>query len=78
MKDFQDFLLKNNITPENTPGSEHALLRKAFLAGMKSQKNRMERLVAKVSALETTIEDCIERVRHMNLLFAAIEEEQEK
>ena len=61
MKDFQDFLLKNNITPENTPVSEHALLRKAFIAGMKSQKNRMGRLVAKAKSLKQTIEEYIER-----------------
>ena len=78
MKDFEDFLSKNNITPENTPGSEHALLRKAFLAGMKSQKEKLDRLVARNKVLKMDLEDCLERVEQMNLLFSSIEEEQEK
>lgn len=78
MKDFQDFLLKNNITPENTPGSEHTLLRKAFLAGMKSQSKRIKRLLNQNNVLKMNIEDCLERVGQMNLLLSAMEEEQEK
>lgn len=78
MTDFNTFLDKNNITPENTPGSEHALLRKAFLAGMKSQSERIKRLLNKNNALKKDLEDCLERVEQMNLLFSAIEEEQEK
>lgn len=78
MKDFQDFLLKNNITPENTSGSEHALLKKAFIAGMKSQSERIKRLLNKNNALKKDLEDCLERVGQMNLLLSAMEEEQEK
>ena len=78
MKDFEDFLSKNNITPENTSGSEHALLRKAFLAGMKSQSERIKRLLNQNNALKMNIEDCLERVGQMNLLLSAMEEEQEK
>ena len=78
MKDFNTFLSKNNITPENTPGSEHALLRKAFLAGIKSQSERIKRLLNKNNALKMDLEDCLERVGQMNLLLSAMEEEQEK
>lgn len=73
MKDFQDFLLKNNITPENTPNDEHILLKKAFLAGMKSQSERIKRLLNKNKALKMDLEDCLERVGRMNLMLSAIE-----
>lgn len=78
MKDFEDFLSKNNITPENTPNDEQILLKKAFLAGMKSQSERIKRLLNKNKALKMDLEDCLERVGRMNLLLSAIEEEQEK
>ena len=78
MKDFQDFLSKNNITPENTLNDEHILLKKAFFAGMKSQSEKIKRLLKKNNALKMDLEDCLERVEQMNLLFSAIEEEQEK
>lgn len=78
MKGFEDFLSKNNITPENTPNDEHILLKKAFLAGMKSQSERIKRLLNKNKALKMDLEDCLERVGRMNLLLSAIEEEQEK
>ena len=78
MKDFNTFLSKNNINPKNTPGSEYALLQKAFLAGMKSQSERIKRLLCKNNALKTDLEDCLERVGQINLLLSAMEEEQEK
>ena len=78
MKDFQDFLSKNNITPENTLKDEHILLKKAVVAGMKSQSEKIKRLLNKNNALKMDLEDCLERVEQMNLLFSAIEEEQEK
>lgn len=78
MTDFEVFIAENNITPENTPGSEHRLLRKAFLAGMRSQKERMDRLLNKIKSLQMNLEDCLERVGQMNLLLSAMEEEQEK
>lgn len=73
MTDFNTFLDKNNITPENTSGSEHALLKKAFLAGMKSQSERIKRLLNKNKALKMDLEDCLERVGRMNLMLSAIE-----
>ena len=78
MTDFNTFLKKNKITPENTPNGEYILLKKAFFAGMKSQKKKLDRLVSKNKALKMDLEDCLERVEQMNLLFSAIEEEQEK
>ena len=78
MTDFNTFLKKNKITPENTPNDEYILLKKAFFAGMKSQKEKLDRLVSKNKALKMNLEDCLERVEQMNLLFSAIEEEQEK
>lgn len=73
MKGFEDFLSKNNITPENTPNDEHILLKKAFLAGMKSQSERIKRLLNKNKALKMDLEDCLERVGRMNLMLSAIE-----
>lgn len=78
MTDFDVFIAENNITPENTPNSEHRLIRKAFLAGMRSQKERMDRLLNKIKSLQMNLEDCLERVGQMNLLLSAMEEEQEK
>lgn len=78
MTDFEVFIAENNITPENTPGSEHRLLRKAFLAGMRSQSERIKRILNKNKSLQMNLEDCLEKVEYMNLMFAAMEEEQEK
>lgn len=78
MTDFNTFLKKNKITPENTPNGEYILIKKAFFAGMKSQKEKLDRLVSKNKALKMDLEDCLERVEQMNLLFSTIEEEQEK
>ncbi len=78
MIDFNTFLEKNKIIPENTPNDKYILLKKAFFAGMKSQSERIKRLLNKNNALKMDLEDCLERVEQMNLLFSAIEEEQEK
>lgn len=72
------FLSKNDVSPENTPNSDYILLRKAFLAGMKSQKERIKRLLNKSKSLQMDLEDCIDRVGQMNLMLSAMEEEQEK
>ena len=78
MTEFEDFLSKYDISPENTPNDEHILLKKAFLAGMKSQSERIKRLLNKNNALKMDLEDCLDRVSQMNLLLSAMEEEQEK
>lgn len=78
MTDFNTFLKKNKITPENTPDDKYILLKKAFLAGMKSQKEKLDRLVSKNKVLKMDLEGCLERVEQMNLLFSAMEEGLEK
>lgn len=35
---FEEFLEENNLTPENTPCSEHALMKEAYIAGYKAGK----------------------------------------
>lgn len=35
---FEEFLKEKNLTPENTPDSEHALMREAYEAGYKAGK----------------------------------------
>ena len=78
MKEFNDFLSKNGISEENTPNSEQRLLMKAFLAGMRSQNERINRLLSQNKSLQMYLEDCLDRVSQMNLMFSALEEEQEK
>ena len=78
MKEFNDFLSKNGISEENTPCSEHRLLMKAFLAGMKSQNERINRLLSQNKSLQMDLEDCLDHVSQMNLMLSAMEEEQEK
>ena len=45
---------------------------------MKSQSERIKRLLNKNNALKMDLEDCLESVGQMNLLLSAMEEEQEK
>lgn len=78
MKEFNDFLSKNGISEENTPYSEHRLLMKAFLAGMRSQNEIINRLLSQNKSLQMDLEDCLDRVSQMNLMLSAMEEEQEK
>ena len=78
MKEFNDFLSKNGISEENTPYSEQRLLLKAFLAGMRSQNERINRLLSQNKSLQMDLEDCLDRVSQMNLMLSAMEEEQEK
>ena len=78
MKEFNDFLSKNGISEENTPYSEQRLLLKAFLAGMRSQNERINRLLSQNKSLQMDLEDCLDCVSQMNLMLSAIEEEQEK
>lgn len=37
---FEEFLEMTNITPENTPSSEHALVKEAYEAGYKAGKEK--------------------------------------
>ena len=78
MKEFNDFLSKNGISEENTPYSEQRLLLKAFLAGMRSQNERINRLLSQNKSLKMDLEDCLDRVSQMNLMLSAMEEEQAK
>ena len=78
MKEFNDFLSKNGISEENTPYSEQRLLLKAFLAGMRSQNERINRLLSQNKSLQMDLEDCLDHVSQMNLMLSAMEEEQEK
>lgn len=78
MKEFNDFLSKNGISEENTPYSEQRLLLKAFLAGMRSQNERINRLLSQNKSLQMDLEDCLDRVSQMNLMLSAMEEEQAK
>ena len=48
---FEEFLKENNLTPENTPGSEHALLREAYKAGEKSMINAYNKQANRCNAM---------------------------
>lgn len=52
---FEEFLEMTNITPENTPASEHALMKEAYEAGYKAGENKLiepyDKLVDKFNAL---------------------------
>lgn len=78
MKDFYDFLDENHITPENTPGSDYILLKKAYRRGMKSQKSRISRLSRAKKELESLVDGYFSRIEKLNRLLDAIEEELEK
>lgn len=43
-----------------------------------TDSERIKRILNKNKSLQMNLEDCLEKVEYMNLMFAAMEEEQEK